>query len=162
MNDRAHARHSDPVTSHLAADAVTPGLPELQRRVEAFALRIGDGGFTDAEMSAALEDETSTLRTRRAELTARNIILDTGKTRTWGDSPRLRVVWVHRSFIHGPPAVLAPPAPDLGPEREQLQGDALAHAARQRTLAAGLRKQGLGAAADVVEQGAELLARLAR
>ena len=79
--DEAHTRASDPDTSHEAAAAVTPNLRELQARVEAFAIAAGPSGFIDVDMQNALEDTGSTLRTRRSELTARNIVLDSGLRR---------------------------------------------------------------------------------
>lgn len=97
----AHARRTDPGTSHEAARAVTPGITELQAVVERYALERGPEGFTDAAMSDALDDASSTFRTRRSELTVRGIILDSGRRAKHGDSDRNRIVWVHRSFVPG-------------------------------------------------------------
>lgn len=160
MSDQAHARRTDPDTSHWAARSVTPGLPELQAIVEGYAKFRGEEGFTDLEMSEALDSDTSTYRTRRGELTARNIIIDSGVKRTAGDSPHLRIVWVHRDYVTNPPAIVDAPA--CAPAPDVLKGEATAHAAKLRLLAAGFRRQGLGAAADQIEHGAELLVKLAR
>ena len=133
MDQQAHARRTDPDTSHEAAEAVTPGLRELQQRVEAYARSAGLQGFTDAEMEAALDDAGSTLRTRRSELAARNIVLDSGLRRTFGDSPRRRIVWLHRSFVDNPPPVCDAPRVLTHEER----GRGLEHA---RVLEAGARQ----------------------
>jgi hypothetical protein len=153
----AVARRADPGTSHDAAAAVTPGLRELQARVEAYARRIGAGGFTDAQMAADLEDTTSTLRTRRAELAARRIVIDTGRRRTWGDSPRLRSVWVHRDFVHEPPAVIDAPVPI-----KEAREEALIRAATLDSMAATFRERGSTLPADELEASARLLRRLAK
>lgn len=120
----AHARRSDPQTSHDAAAAVTPKLNELQRKVENYAGLIGSHGFTDAEMAEYFESTKSTLRTRRAELAERNIIVDSGKTRTFGDSPRQRIVWIHRDFAKNPPPVREPAEKD--PDQRKRVGYAIA------------------------------------
>lgn len=103
--ERAHARHTDPQTSHRAAAAVTPGLPELQAVVERYALGQAQG-FLDVKLCEALPDlGPSTLRTRRAELTARNIILDSGRRLTPDGATTPHTVWIHRSFVAAPPAI---------------------------------------------------------
>lgn len=109
MTERAYARRHDPDTSHEAAAAVTPNLGELQQRVESYAFSKGPEGFTDAEMAHDLQDPGSTYRTRRHELAARNVVLDSGQRRTFGPSARKRIVWVHRRFADNPPPVCEPP-----------------------------------------------------
>ena len=160
MVEQAHARRTDPDTSHWAAKAVTPGLPDLQATVEGFAHWCGPDGFTDLDLSESLDSDTSTYRTRRAELTARNIIVDSGRKRRTGESPHLRIVWVHRAFATNPPPVVDAPA--SAPANDVLKGEALAHAAKLRVMAVGFRRQGLGPASDEVEHAAELLTKLAR
>lgn len=107
---RAHARRADPRTSHAAAAAVTPGLPELQARVEKIALRFPDG-FTDVDLwHAGGETPLSTLRTRRGELMARNIILDSGQRVIPEGRTQRHTVWIHRSFVASPPEIREPEA----------------------------------------------------
>lgn len=112
----AHARRDDPQTSHEAAAAITPGLGELQAEVERYALAAGPIGFTDAAMSEALDDPSSTYRTRRSELTDKGIILDSGRRAKHGESDRNRIVWVHRSFMPEQPADDWLPNPGSCPE----------------------------------------------
>ncbi len=155
---KAHARRDDPGTSHEAADALTDSLRQLQARVADYAKRAGPRGFTDAEMSEALADGGSTYRTRRAELAARNIILDSGYRRTHGASGRARIVWRHRDHVANPPPVIdAPDAPASKADRDE----AISLAASLIGIADGFRRQGFGAAAETIARGARLLKKLA-
>lgn len=154
MDDQAHARVTDPQTSHDAARAVTPDLRALQSRVADYARRRGPDGFTDAEMSDAMEDSGSTLRSRRAELTERNIILNSGRKRRAGPSQRFRVIWVHRDHL-----------PDAPPVREAVAGEA--DEARQLATsmfrtAHGLRVTGQPSVAEMMDRGARMIQRLSR
>lgn len=124
--DIAHARASDPDTSHAAADAITPHLSELQRWIESYAFGKGTAGFCDAEMAYELDDPTSTLRSRRAELTEKLLIVDSGRRKRYGESERQRIVWVHRTFADS-----QPPDRHRQSKAEQRQSDA-------RTIAAEL------------------------
>lgn len=105
---RAHTRTGDPQTSFAAARAVDPKLTEIQRRVIAFAESKGHYGFTDLELTEELEDSTSTLRSRRAELADRNILINSHRTRQSGTTHR-RIVWIHRRFAASPPPIKDPP-----------------------------------------------------
>lgn len=149
----AHARRTDPDTSHEAAEAVTPDLRELQRRVEAYALRKGAAGFVDAEMEEEMGDGGSTYRTRRSELTARNIILDTGGRGRWGDSPRRRIIWAHRNYIPGAPPVSEPAQP-LGKDD---RAKAAAHAATMESAARQMRSEGRTLFAQSLDECAAFL-----
>lgn len=150
MNDQAHARRHDPDTSHEAAAAVTPGLRELQQRVETYARCAGLQGFTDAEMEQQLGDDGSTLRTRRSELAARNIVLDSGKRRKFGDSPRNRIVWLHRDFATNPPPIMEAPRVLTKAER----GAGLQHAVNLEAGARQMRNEGRVAFADQLAEAA--------
>lgn len=153
----AHARRTDPATSHQAADVITPDLRQLQSRVADYAKRQGQGGFTDAQMSADLEDETSTFRTRRSELTARNIILDSGGRRQWGDSPRQRIVWVHRDFVPDAPPITDAPAPPT--PGEKAEGKVMA--GKLQAYSASVLKEGRTMFAAELAEAAALMQRLA-
>lgn len=154
----AHARRFDPSTSHQAAEAITPDLRQLQARVADYARRKGPDGFMDAQMSDDLEDSSSTLRTRRSELTARNIVLDSGRRRRWGESPRQRIVWVHRDFVPDAPPIREPVAP--ASDADRAEGRAMAQelegSARQ------MRNEGRTMFADRLVAIAGTLRRLAQ
>lgn len=123
---QAHARRTDPETSHQAAAAVTPGLPALQVAVEGFAVQ-QPGGFMDADLVEARPDiGPSTLRTRRAELTARNIILDSGRRMRPEGAATPHTVWIHRSFVADPPPLKDAEAPAVSISELKERGRAAA------------------------------------
>lgn len=153
----AHARRDDPETSHEAAAAVTPGLRELQQRVENFARSCGLEGFTDAEMQHWLDDPSSTLRTRRSELTARHIVIDSGKRRTFGDSPRRRIVWLHRAFVDNPPPIIDAPRVLTKVER----GKGVEHAATLESAAKQMRSEGRALFANQLQAAATYIRSVA-
>jgi hypothetical protein len=162
MTDQAHARRTDPSTSHEAAVVATQGIERQRRLVEAFARVRGERGFMDVELEDAhpLESDSG-LRTRRSELAARNIVLDSGRRDRHGDSARRRIVWVHRDFVASPPPERE--APPNAAQIEILTGEAHAKSAMLRQHAAYLKRQyGLTALAVDLEAAAELLQKLAR
>jgi len=90
---QAHARRSDPITSHDAARAISPLLSPIQRDVLRFAAIKGTSGFDDTELQFYFADDGSSHRTRRAELTEEGMIRDTGrKIRYEGDRCH-RIIW---------------------------------------------------------------------
>ena len=89
----AHARHSDPSTSHQAARAITPHLSPIQREVLRFANGRGTDGFTDLELQTIMDDHRSTYRTRRLELFDMDLIENTGRTVRHEGDRRERIVW---------------------------------------------------------------------
>jgi hypothetical protein len=62
----------------------------------------GPTGLTDRELDRRLNCISSRYRTRRAELTAKGLVLDTGTTRTHG-SNRRHIVWIHKDYAPEPP-----------------------------------------------------------
>ena len=90
-HNRAFARRSDPDTSHEAAEAVTPTLRKLQAEVLAFAAMCGPGGFTDPELAEHFDCQVSTYRTRRSELVAMGLLMDSGHRRLNGGSRKFAV-----------------------------------------------------------------------
>jgi hypothetical protein len=99
MNDNAFefgdafARNTDPDTSHMAADGVSPHVRELQLKVLAYAAERGLGGFVDPEMNDHFGVTSSTYRTRRSELVAKRMIEDSGARLTIGGKGRKHAVW---------------------------------------------------------------------
>lgn len=90
----AHARHTDPGTSHEAALGISPRLRELQEKVLLFAADNPDG-FTDIDLNRHFDTHGSTYRTRRAELVEQGLIKDSGERRCYGagGTGRRHIVW---------------------------------------------------------------------
>jgi hypothetical protein len=87
---RTRARSADPETSHEAAREIAPKLRALQIIV----LRTHaahPAGMTDLELQHELAEHKSTYRTRRAELTEKGYIYDTGQKKH--QDGRNRIVW---------------------------------------------------------------------
>jgi hypothetical protein len=79
-------------TSIDAALSIAPSLTDIQTAVLAFA-KIRPTGFTDDELSRHFQSYGSTYRSRRAELTAQNLIVDSGKVSRL-PSGRNATVWI--------------------------------------------------------------------
>lgn len=94
MEPQAHARRSDPHTSHAAAKAVTPEITRKQQAVMAFARSRDPAGFTDLELEEHFHDSGSTYRTRRRELVDLGQLRDSGETMRHKGDTRHRVIWV--------------------------------------------------------------------
>lgn len=76
----AHARHSDPITSHLAASVVNVGLSQML--VLEVLTKIGEGTDEQIYEAATLFGQTispSGSRTRRKELTDAGYIKNSGR-----------------------------------------------------------------------------------
>lgn len=155
---KAHARATDPETSHQAAAAVTLGLNSLQERVEGWARSV-PGGFLDIDICEAMPDlGGSTVRTRRAELTQRNIILDSGRRKKPEGASTPHTVWVHRSFVADPPPILEPASPTSAADKQEAR----AAAARLDGWARQMKGEGRSMFADGLAEVAELMRKLAR
>ena len=99
---RAHARNSDPATSHEAADSVTDKIRASQEAVRLVLDRFPQG-LTDTDLIeeygklSALgwvpRQSPSGLRTRRSELVRRGTVVDSGN-RALLPTGRRAVVWV--------------------------------------------------------------------
>lgn len=154
----AHARRSDPLTSHQAAAAVTPGLNALQERVETWAMR-QPGGFLDIDACEAMPDlGGSTVRTRRAELAQRNIIVDSGGRKKPEGASTPHTVWIHRRFVKDPPPILEPASPTAPADRAA----ALELARQMDSWADQMKKEGRAMFSNALAEGAQLVRKLAR
>lgn len=154
----AHARRTDPETSHQAAAFVTPGLNALQERVEGWSRSV-PGGFLDLDACEAMPDLVgSTVRTRRAELAQRNIILDSGRRRKPEGASTPHTVWIHRSFVPDAPPILEPVTPTSTADKESGR----ATAAQLDGWARQMKAEGRAAFAEGLAQAAETMRKLAR
>lgn len=84
-------RRNDPQTSRLAAASVLPHLTNLQERVLVY-FRNSPQGSTDLSMQEYFEDDSSTLRTRRAELVTMGRLKNSGRTIKQAGSRR--TIWI--------------------------------------------------------------------
>ena len=162
FTDKAHARRTDPDTSHSAADAATVEITNKRKLVEHYAAG-RPYGFMDAQMSQDLGDEGSTLRTRRSELTAQNIIMDSGKRGRFGDSERERIIWIHRNFVDNPLPVIDPDLISLGRQVDrEIKHEIEAMAKEVDAIARQFKAEGRSYVHDRLEACGNLLRRLAR
>ena len=92
MDFRKLFRRESRKTSIDAAEIITPHLTDIQNAVISYATLMTTG-FTDDQMNRHFQHYGSTYRTRRAELTAKNIIVDSGKVSRL-PSGRNATVWV--------------------------------------------------------------------
>jgi hypothetical protein len=90
----ARARNTDPVTSHLAAESVGD-----VTRTQEYILKALRKARTDVELVEAYTNlrtapraSESGIRSRRAELVRKGLVIDTGK-RVRLDSGRYAIVW---------------------------------------------------------------------
>ena len=85
-------RSADPATSREAAASLTTSVTAIKLRVLNYARQCGERGFTDAELSEAMDCTGSTYRTRRAELVAAGAIVKTGAVRR-STRGRAHIIW---------------------------------------------------------------------
>lgn len=142
------ARRTDPDTSWDAAKAVTPAADSIREAVELFALQAGPTGFIDEELSAAFDaTDSSSYRTRRAELTQCGEIVFAGRYRMNSNEQRC-MVWVHRTHSWADP-----PA-----EKPRTLTDRLGtHANRLDEQAKQMKAEGRTAFADELRETAQLI-----
>ena len=93
---KLHRRY-DPETSREAAKSVVDKRGKLQDIVLCYAVGRASDGFTDEMLSEWFGCRGSTYRTRRAELTAKGLIVPT-RRRARLASGRHAVVWCHRDY----------------------------------------------------------------
>jgi hypothetical protein len=93
----AHARTTDPLTSHLAAASVTN-----QKTIRYWVLKLLDKPRTDVELVELFDKVKGTprasqsgIRSRRAELVADGLIIDTGARKKL-DSGRYATIWARK------------------------------------------------------------------
>lgn len=97
MDFRKLFRRDSRATSIEAAISIMPALTDIQNAVMAYAKQMPTG-FTDDEMNRHFLCYGSTYRTRRAELTAKNLIADSGKLARL-PSGRNATVWILSQYM---------------------------------------------------------------
>jgi hypothetical protein len=92
-----HARMTDPITSHLAADSISKG--ELAKTQILIVSCFAGGPLPDFELVEMFQTlypnvaSESGIRTRRAELVKLGVVADTGEKVKIPNSGRLAIVW---------------------------------------------------------------------
>ena len=87
----AHARPTDPNTSREAANEVSLRIRRPQLEVLEFPAELGL--FTDLQMNEFFRTDSSTYRTRRAELVSLGSIEDRGERMTVRGTGRKHALW---------------------------------------------------------------------
>lgn len=96
----ARARATDPETSHEAAASLSAAeINKLQEDVLRRLRKAGRRGLTDLDLDNSFPRYrgTSTIRSRRAELAERGLVMDSGRRMKLAGSRR-RIVWVAAEF----------------------------------------------------------------
>lgn len=151
----AHARRSDPRTSHSNADKVRPRVPKIRDQVLAFAHDRED--FIDEDLVQAFPGTPeSSYRKRRSELTEENWIVDTGRTRKNGDGND-SIVWQHRHRHPSP----GPLIPRVVKATKAEKAGVEPHARHLEDFARAMRSEGRSAMADELQACADLMRKLA-
>jgi hypothetical protein len=91
------SRRDDPDTSFQAGQSILVKLPVLQEEVLRVLRLAGKDGFTDWELEQKLGSHGSTYRSRRSELVAAGLVVDSGRKRVNVGKTK-RIVWVAEEF----------------------------------------------------------------
>ena len=96
-NDYKLDRRNDPDTSVHAAKLISPSISEIKAQVLEYAEQCAGLGFTDDDLNAHFQSISSTYRSRRSELTASDLIVDSGlrRVKQGGKQPRKAIIWDH-------------------------------------------------------------------
>jgi len=92
---KLHRRQDQP-TSIEAAQAIAPKLNEIQQQVLTYAKVMNDG-FTDVDLNKYFNSTASTYRTRRAELVAKGLIVDSWQREKING--RNHIVWILKDYL---------------------------------------------------------------
>ena len=99
INQRFMYRRNSRETSIEAARSVHPSLSAIALEVLRYAYDQGYAGFTDIQLAIDLECDTSTYRSRRADLTRLGFIVDNGnRVKHLARNNRNHIVWIHKEF----------------------------------------------------------------
>ncbi len=112
------ARPGDPDTSHAAAGRIQHRMTDIQIKVLSYFLSIWPRAITDLDLQSYFNDHKSTYRTRRSELVAMGLIVDTLERRYQDGSNR--VLWV---AVKEEPGTAVKEEPEHeGPHQEDILG----------------------------------------
>ena len=91
--DQAHARKTDPVTSHEAAKSITPSLNKIEQGIYDALRSFLPGGATSDEIVEASGIQYRTVTPRLKPMCKKGFVVDSGE-RKRGDSGRRQIIWV--------------------------------------------------------------------
>jgi hypothetical protein len=90
--DQAHARKTDPVTSHEAAEAITPLLNKVEQGIYDALCSFLPKGATSDEISEASKIQYRTVTPRLKPMCKKGFVVDSGEHKR-GDSGRRQIIW---------------------------------------------------------------------
>ena len=91
--DKAHARKTDPVTSHEAAEAITPLLNKVEQGIYDALCSFLPGGATSAEIVEASGIQYRTVTPRLKPMCKKGFVVDSGEHKR-GESGRRQIIWM--------------------------------------------------------------------
>ena len=91
--DQAHARKTDPVTSHEAAKSITPSLNKIEQGIYDALRSFLPGGATSDEIVEASGIQYRTVTPRLKPMCKKGFVVDSGGHKR-GDSGRRQIIWV--------------------------------------------------------------------
>ena len=90
---QAHARKTDPVTSHEAAKSITPSLNKVEQGIYDALCSFLPGGATSDEISEASGIIYRTVTPRLKPMCKKGFVVDSGEHKR-GDSGRRQIIWM--------------------------------------------------------------------
>ena len=91
--DRAYARKTDPVTSHEAAEAITPLLNKVEQGIYDALCSFLPKGATSDEIVEASGIQYRTVTPRLKPMCRKGFVVDSGEHKR-GDSGRRQIIWM--------------------------------------------------------------------
>jgi len=91
--DQARARKTDPVTSHEAAEKITPHLGTIDDAIYKALLEVGERGATSDEIVKMTDIKYRSVTPRLKPMCKKGFVVDSGETKR-GDSGRQQIIWV--------------------------------------------------------------------
>ena len=93
MFDQAHARKTDPVTSHEAAEAITPSLNKIEQGIYDALCSFLPGGATADEIVEVSGIQYRTVTPRLKPMCRKGVVVDSVEYKR-GDSGRRQILWM--------------------------------------------------------------------
>lgn len=91
-SEKAHARKTDPKTSHDAADSISPILNQIEVGIYNALLEFLPGGATSDEIVVASGIQYRTVTPRLKPMSRKGFVRDSGETKK-GESGRKQIIW---------------------------------------------------------------------